>query len=136
MRDRQLAHVTGSAVEKMAGSSAEERSSPAVSHPSPQGLGKKSLCGGFTVAQEFVPLDRGSYTDISLAGLIGAQNAPETPDFHRSGLGELVRQRHNNLDGRTALKDLGKIKVQPPGADLAGFRGNFADYRVVHPANG
>src|SRR5271155_6261231 len=75
---------------------------------------RNPLCGGFTVAQEFVPLNRGSYTDISLAGLIGAQYAPETPDFHRSGLGELVRQRHYDLDGRTALEDLGKIKVEPP----------------------
>ena len=126
----------GSPLKNMAGGSAEDEAPrPLLTHLRRVWV-RKPLCGGFTVAQEFVPLDRGSYTDISLAGLIGAQNAPETPDFHRSGLGELVRQRHDDLDGRTALEDLGKIKVQPPGADLPGFRGNFADYRVVHPANG
>jgi hypothetical protein len=120
---------------KRPGARLRDPSPPASSHPSPQGLGKKLLCGVFTVPHEFVSFDCRRHSHFSRVLLAAAQHASQTANAHRPGLSQLVRQGHDDFNRRTAPQSLGQMKVEAARTYFARFCVGFTHDIFVGPAD-
>jgi len=90
----------------------------------------------FVAAQKFVALDRGDDANGRLVTRFGALDPAEATDTDRSGQGDLVRKRQKDLDGGAFLDVLSEVKVDPAGANIAGFGAGFSNGGPGGPTNG
>src|SRR5205814_742390 len=90
----------------------------------------------FVAAQKFVALDCGNDANRGLVARFGALNPAEATDTNRSGQSDLVRERQKDLDGGAFLDVFGEVKVDPAGANVAGFGASFSNGGPSSPTNG
>ena len=90
----------------------------------------------FVSAQKFVALDGGYDTDGFVVARLGALYPAEATYTNRTGHGDLVGERQKDLNGGAFLDVLGKVEVDPAGANVAGFGAGFSNRGAGGPADG
>jgi hypothetical protein len=86
-------------------------------------------------AQKLVALDGGNDAHGRFVARFGALNPAEATDANWSGQSDLVRKRQEDFNGGAFLDVLSQVKVDPAGANVAGFGAGFSNGGPGSPTN-